>query len=209
MKKILFTICITLYSLFSIAQSFEGKIVYHNTFKSKSPTLSDQQLSDMMGSIQNYYVKGGNYKSETNGKFVLWQLYINSDNKLYNKIANSEAILWNDGAANADEVLRSEIHKGVATVLGYKCDELVLICKSGVQKYYFNSKVPVNSALYTKHQFGNWYTIISITKSLPLKMTIDNAQFSMVSIATAVTPMHLEAALFTLPAGVKIAKSPY
>lgn len=209
MKKILFTLLITLCACTVFAQSFEGQIVYHNTFKSKIPNVSDEQFTSMIGDVQHYYIKGGDYKSETNGKLMVSQLYINKDNKLYNKLANSEALLWNDGAINKDEVITTELHKGVADILGYKCDELVLNCKSGVQKYYFSSKLPADPKLYANHKYGNWYAYLSQAKALPLKIVIDNAQFTMEGVATEIKPMTLDAAMFTLPADAKTVKSPY
>lgn len=209
MRQTLITFSLLLSFIFSFGQSFEGEIVYANTYKSKIPNVTDQQLSSMIGNIQNYYIKGGDYKSETNGSLVLWQLYINQDNKLYNKFSNSEILLWNDGAVNTDEVISSELHPDAAEILGYKCDELVLICKSGVQKYYFTSRLPVDSKLYTNHLFGNWYAYLSKTNAIPLKIVIDNAQFTVEGTATAVRPMKLDQAFFTLPAGVKTGKSPY
>lgn len=162
-----------------------------------------------MGNTQNYYIKGGDYKSETNGSFILSQLYINKDNKLYNKFSNSEALLQNDGAVNPDSVISSALNKGVIVILGHKCDELVLTCKSGLQKYYFTSKLPVDSKLYINHRFGNWYAFLSKANAIPLKMTIDNANFYMEAIATDIKPMKLDAALFTLPSGIETKKSPY
>ena len=128
---IILTITITT----SIAQDFEGKIVYKNTYTSKMPTIPDQQFTAMMGSTQDYIFKEGNYKSSTNGTFFQWQLYIHKENKLYNKMANSATILWNDGASNTDEVLKAEVNKSAMKVLGLTCDELILTCKSGIQRY--------------------------------------------------------------------------
>lgn len=209
MKKLILSLFLAITCLIASAQSFEGKITYSNIIKSKLPNVSDEQFTTMLGSIQNYYVKGGDYRSDLNGTVLQWQLYINADNKLYNKMSNSEAILWNDGAVNADEVISTELHKAVVDILGYKCDELVLTCKSGIQKYYFTSKVPVDSKLFINHKFGNWYTILSKTNAMPLKMTIDNAQFYIESTATEIKPGKLDATLFVLPAGVALQKSPY
>jgi hypothetical protein len=209
MKKIILTLSLAVTCLIVSAQSFEGKIVYSNTIKSKIPNVSDTQFTTMMGNIQSYYLKRGNYKSEMNGSLMQWQLYINADNKLYSKMSNSEAVLWNDGGVNTDEVISSELHKAVIDILGYKCDELVLTCKSGVQKYYFSSKMPVDSKLFVNHQFGNWYTVLSKTNAIPLKMTVDNAQFYIESIATEIKQDKLDATMFTLPAGIPLQKSPY
>jgi hypothetical protein len=209
MKKLLLTLSLVFAYFIGSAQSFEGQVIYQNTYKSKMPNATDDQFAKMMGDKLTYYIKGGDYRSELNGTMVPWQMYINKDNKLYTKMANSETIFWNDGAVNPDEVLSTEYHKAVTDILGYKCDELVLNCKSGVQKYYFSSKVPVDSKLFVNHQFGNWYAYISKANAIPLKSIIDNAQFYMESTATEVKPMKLDAGLFTLPAGADLKKSPY
>jgi len=209
MKQFLLTLTLAFTCLLAAAQNFEGKIVYHNTYKSKSPDVSSEQLNLMMGTVQNWYLKGANYKSETNGALMVWQLYLSSDNKLYNKFANSDMLLWNDGAVNADEVIKTELRKGAAEILGYKCDELVLTCKSGVQKYYFSSQLPVDAKLFENHHYGNWYAYLSKANAVPLKIVIESTQFSLESIATEVQPMQLSERLFALPANVQTMKSPY
>ena len=170
--------------------------------------MTDQQLSSMIGSKQEYYIKKGNYKSVMNGTFAQWQIYVNADNKLYNKFSNSETIFWNDGSVNDDEVLSSVINKGVTEILGHKCDELILTCKSGVQKYYFNSTFSVDTKLYSNHKYGNWYDYLSKANALPLKTIVENAQFRMESVATEIKPMQLDDKLFSLPPDAKTAKSP-
>ena len=209
MKTIsLLTLLLTTITL-SFGQSFEGKIVYKNEYKSKLPNVPSEQFTSMMGSTFEYSIKGGNYKTIADGSFFQWQVYINKDNKLYNKLSNSASILWNDGAVNPDELIKSELNKGGATILGYKCDELILTCKSGVQKYYFSPELKVDASLYEKHKFGNWDVIMSKANGLPLKMIVENPQFIMESVATSVTPMKLEDKIFELPADSKLEKSPY
>src|SRR5687768_52862 len=89
------------------SQSFEGQIVYSNTYKSKIPNVSNDQFSSMMGDTQTYMIKGGNYKSSMNGSMMQWQLYRQADNRHYVKMAGSPAILWTDGATNPDEVQKA------------------------------------------------------------------------------------------------------
>jgi hypothetical protein len=191
------------------AQAFEGKIIYKNSYKSKLSNVTDQQFNAMMGDRQEYFIKGGEYKSVTNGTFFMWQLYLNEENKLYSKMANSEAILWNDGSINKDEIVKTELNKEVIEVLGYRCDELILTCKSGIQKYYFNSKFSLDSKLFSKHLYGNWYEFISRSNALPLKSIIDNSQFILESVATEIIPMQLDKIIFALPPNAKTTKSPY
>lgn len=198
-----------LISFTSFSQNFEGEIVYSNSYTSKTPQLKDEQWSLMLGNTQNYLIKGGDYKSISNGKLMQWQLYINKDNKLYNKMANSETVYWNDGTVQGDEIIKVEVNKNVTEVLGYKCDEIILTCKSGIQKYYYNSKLAVDTKLYINHKFGNWYDYLSKSNALPLKMVLENPQFTTISIATEIKPMKLEINTFELPAGVKTEKSKY
>lgn len=207
-KKIFAIICLFAASSTAFGQAFEGKITYANSYKTKNAQIPDQQWIAMLGSTQEYIIKSGDYKSITNGTFVQWQLYSNKNNKLYTKMANSETLLWNDGSIQGDEILKVEINKNASEILGYKCDEIIMICKSGVQKYYFNTKLSVDAKLFANHKFGNWFDYLSKSNALPLKSIIDTAQFTMESIATEVKPMKLEAALFELPAGVKTEKNP-
>ncbi len=196
-------------SFISFAQSFEGKVVYTNIYKSKIPNVSDEQLTAMMGSQYDYFMKGGDYKVESNGNLFLWQVYLSKDNKIYTKMANSETVLWNDGATNTDEIIKMELNKNATTILGYACDELVLTCSSGVQKYYFSNKFFIDPKLFTGHNYGNWLAYVSRSSALPLKSIIDNAQFTWENVATSVTPMKLENSFFVLPPNTETAPSPY
>ncbi len=198
-----------LFSIISFSQTFEGEIVYSNTYKSKNTQYTDERWTMLLGNVQNYLIKAGDYKSITNGKLMQWQLYINKDNKLYNKMANSETVYWNDGSVQGDEIIKVEINKNVTVVLGYNCDEIILTCKSGIQKYYYNSKLAVDAKLFINHKFGNWYDYLSKSNALPLKMVLENPQFTTISIATEIKPMKLEINTFELPAGVKTEKSKY
>jgi hypothetical protein len=209
MKKTITLLLATLFVITFFGQTFEGKVVYKNAYKCKIPNVTDEQFTAMMGATQEYFIKNGDYKSLANGTLFQSQHYINSENKLYTKMSNSDTYLWNDAATNPDEVIKFELNKGVIEILGYKCDELVLTCKSGIQKYYFNSKLMVDTKLFVNHKFGNWFDIVSKSNALPLKLIIENAQFSLEGTATSITEMKLDNSFFSLPANSKTMKSPY
>jgi hypothetical protein len=78
-----------------------------------------------------------------------------------------------------------------------------------VQKYFFNSKLSVDPTIFLNHKFGNFYELVSRTKSLPLKAVLDNARLTLESVAIEVKPMKFEKTLFELPAEAKTMKSPY
>jgi hypothetical protein len=209
MKRIAYLLVSFILTTTSYAQNFEGEILYQNIFKSKIPSVTDEKFTSLMGATQDYFIKGDKYKSVSNGELLQWQIYIPTDNKMYTKMTNNDAAIWTDAGTNPDSVLSMVLNKGVIDILGYKCDELILNCKSGTQKFYFNSKLSIDPKLYVNHKYGNWYYIISKSNALPLKMEIDNAQFTWTSTAVEVKPGKLEAGIFQLPDGIKIEKSPY
>ncbi|PWA04176.1 hypothetical protein [Flavobacterium psychrotolerans] len=209
MKKGIVIVFSVLTTIAVFGQNFEGKIVYTNSYKSKKPEMSDQKWAALLGSTQEYFIKGGDYKSVTNGTLVQWQLYNNKENRLYVKMANSEAAFWNDASVQGDAILKVEVNKNATEVLGYKCDEVILTCESGLQKYYFNSKLAVDAKLFVNHKFGNWYGFLSESHALPLKSIIEIAVFTVESVATEVKPMKLDANTFELPEGIKTEKSPF
>jgi hypothetical protein len=209
MRQLFFIIGFLFLQAAAVAQPFEGRIIYENKYKSKLPNVTDEQLTAMMGGKQDYFVKSGNYKIATSGSYFQWQIYVNKDNKLYNKLASSESIYWIDAASNPDAVIKADIKKAATEILGYTCDEITLTCKSGVQKYYYSSKLKADAKLFTNFKYQNFYEYISRTQALPLKMTIETPQFSLESVATEVKPMTLDAKLFTIPADAKLEKSPF
>ncbi len=208
MKKIILTL-ILFTSIIAFGQSFEGEIIYKNSLKSKKPKMTDEQWTQMMGSKQEYFIKEGSYKSISNGTLAQWQIYDNKENKIYSKGSNSEIALWNDASVNSDEVIKLETNRNATTILGYVCDELTLICKSGIQKYYYSSKLPVDIKLFVNHKYGNWYEFLKNSKALPLKTIIETPQFIIETTATEVKPMKLDDKIFILQAGTKTSKSPY
>lgn len=209
MKKIFIAAFILFTCFLASAQNFEGKIVYKNTFKSKNAQITDQQWTGMFGATQEFYAKGSDYKNVANGTLLLWQIYTGKENKIYTKMSNSPSVFWNDAAVNTDTIIKSELKKGTAVVLGYTCDELILTCKTGVQKYYFNSKFAVDPKLFTAHTYGNFAFLLATSKSWPLKSVIETEQFTLTSTATEIKPMVVDSNIFKLPAGVKLEKSPY
>jgi hypothetical protein len=202
MNRTFYILFVILVNIEAFGQQYEGKITYRNAYTSKIPGVSDAQLTQMMGDTQEYYIKDGNYKSVTNGTFFQWQLYINRDNIIYNKMANSDTLMRIAAGSNADEVLSTTINQGVTTVLGYTCDEIILTCKSGTQKYYFDQKLAIDPMLFREHLYGNWYALVSHSKAIPLRAVIENQQFLLINTAVAVTPSELDSEIFSLNANM-------
>ena len=208
MKKSFLSFLLIMIAFFVTGQPFEGKIIYVIKFKSKTTKMSSEQWDAMMGTSQEYFIKDGNYKSVTNGAMFQWQLYNNKENKIYSKLSTEDKVYWVDCGMKDDAIIKSKINKGVKEILENTCDELILNCKSGVQKYYYSSAFPADANLFKNHKYGNWYDYLLKAHALPLKSIIETDQFIMESIAIKILPLGLDDNLFQLPKGVIVEKSP-
>ena len=207
MKTLILTLSLILATGLAYCQSFEGEMIYKNSFTSKIPALTNERLVALIGNKQEYFIKGGEYKSLTNGGMITMQLYDKQSNRIYNKRPNSDTLYWLDASVNTDNVTGYEIKKNAETVLGYPCDALILTTRSGTTTLYYSDKFKLDSSAYKKHQYGNWAFFTEKCGALPLKMIIENAQFRMESVVTEIKPMKLEASFFKIGAGVAVKMS--
>jgi hypothetical protein len=197
MKKTLLLLML-LNSFLIISQSFEGKLVYRINYESKSSRVSSSQLNSLMGTKQLYAIKEGNYKSVFNGVFMKVQIYRNDENRNYSLTAKSDTLYYEDYSKNKDKALSYEIKKNQDTILGIPCDLIIVKSVNSTTSIYFNSKYSVDPEVYKNHKYGNWYYIISKTKSLPLKIINETDKFIMTNVATEIIPMKLEDNVFEI-----------
>lgn len=195
---------LTMLTFVARSQNFEGKMVSRITIKSKIPGLPDERLSNMLGLSQDYFIKGGKYKSLSNGQMITMQIYDPTTNKLYNKRPNSDTLYWMDAGENEDEVTSYEIKKNAETILGNLCDALILTTKTGTTIYYYSSKYRLDKAKFANHNFGNWSFLAAKAGALPLKSVIENKQFRLEMTATEITPMALTDAMFAIPSNAPV-----
>ncbi len=199
MKKNSLFLLLFVFTSLSFAQNFEGKITYKNVYDSKNPQVTDHQWDVMMGTKQEYYYKNGNYKSVVNGTLIQWQLYLQNKNKIYTKMVNSDTAFATDASIKNDSVLSYTINKRFTAVLGHTCDELVLTCTTGIQKYYFSEHCKIDALLFQKHLYGNWYEYLKLSNALPLMMIIQNQQYELTSTAIEIEEKKLNISIFEEP----------
>lgn len=189
------------------AQNFEGEIIYSNHFTSKMKNFTDEQLGTMIGTKQEYFIKGGNYKSFLNGQSITMQLYDNKTNRIYNRTPKSDTLYWFDASVNTDAVTSFEVKKNIGKILGYQCDAIIMKTKTGTTTIYYTSKYKVDSKSYANHNYSNWAFYINQTKALPLKTVVETNQFTMESTAVEIKPMKLGTDYFNIDPKTPIKKS--
>jgi len=205
-KSILITVFIVA-NVFVYGQNFEGKIIYSNHFTSKMKNITNGQLDTIIGTMEEYFIKGGNYKLFLNGQSVKMKLYDYKTNRIYNKTFKTDTLFWFDASVNTDEVTSFEIKKNAEIILGNQCDAIVMKTRTGTSVIYYSSRYKVDSKIYRNHNYSNWAFYVTKTESLPLKTVIETSQFKMESTAVEINPMKLEAIYFDIDSEIPVKKS--
>ena len=206
-NKLVLLATLVLSIAFAHGQSFEGEIVYSNHFTSKMQNFTDEQLAAIIGTKQEYLIKGGNYKSFLNGQSITMQLYDYKANRIYNRKPKSDTLYWFDASINTDEVVSFEIKKNAEQILGNNCDAIIMKTKTGTTTIYYTSKYKVDSRIYENHNYSNWAFYVGKTKSLPLKTVVETTSFKMESTATEIKPMELGDDYFKIDPKTPVKKS--
>ena len=204
MKNLLLLIHLLLVNL-CLAQNFEGRILYKNTYQSKLQNVPSEKFSKLIGSEQEYFIKEGMYLSITNGQLMPVQLYKNATNIIYTKTGTSDTVFCINASVEKNKIIESKIEETNEVVLGYKCKILYMKSSNNTTfKYYFSDKLRINPEQFKNHSYSHWYHYLSETKALPLKTIMENGQFKMISEASEVQERKLMDSKFTLPSDVII-----
>lgn len=184
--------------LFARAQYFEGKVIYRNVVTSKTPGLSDSVLSAMIGNEETYFIKGGFYESLTNGAGFSMQLYDHRNNRMYFKKPDVDTLYWLDAGKSSETPISYETREDAETVLGKRCDALVVETESGTTVFYYSRRYKIDAPMFQKHLYGGWAFYVSKAGCLPLKTVIDNDKFHLETTATEVLELELKPGFFDL-----------
>ena len=201
MNKILIIVCLFFVIKSQSQESFEGIIQYRNMFKSKVDSISNEALLKAYGEQTKYLLsKDGDYINLFKGSYITIQLYKKDELKLYTLLTKRDTIFYNDVRQELGTLKELSI-KSVKeeSILGYPCKIRKFELNDIKYTYYYSDDIYVDKSLFNDHNFGKWNEIIEITKSIPLKVIIENNIFTMESIATSVKKGKVDKRLFNLP----------
>ena len=208
MPTIVIVFITSLLNVLPINDNFEGKITYRVRYHSRIPNVTSDQLSEMMGTEQDFFYKAGNYKSVVNGTTMEYMLYIADSSKMYMKMVNMDLLMRTDATKETDQILHTQLNKNADTILGFVCDELIMKAKNSTHKYYFNADFKINPTESANHKASNWSAYLSAAKALPLKMIIETEQFIAESVAVQYKKEPLPAGMIKIDPSLKIVQSP-
>jgi len=210
MLKLLFLFLIASLTQNVLGQNFEGKITYKISCISNLKDYSDGQVCSGVPLTQDYFIKNGDYKFVfSDSSDYQWMLYVNKENKIYNKMSWSDTIYWKDGTEIIDTILKVEIIEKAAKICGLQCDEIIFICKDEIHKFYYNTQISVDKNIFINHKYGNLYDFYKKSNSLVLKEIVENKYLTIESCATEIKRMKIDEEFFKLPPTSIISKSPY
>ena len=193
--KTTFFILISIILTPCFGQQFEGKIIYQNSYKSKSET-SSEYLSQLFGSTHTYQIKDGNYKLESDGKLLQWQIYLMQEDKLFTKLAAGEKLGIKDLSKEFDVVKNVKVNRKSTEILNQTCDEFIVRCKNSTQKYYIDSSLNVSPEIFKTSTFNYRFSFLSKNQIFPLKMIIEDETSICESIEVEMKAEKIDESIF-------------
>ena len=188
-------------------KEFEGKISYSHTVTAITPGYNIQSDYDYMGKQSVFYYKTGKYKWVNENAYIMMELFNNKLMKSYLQFAQQDTILALNSNEENEKVIDYKILKNADTVLGHKCD--VLVIKAGSngheweRRYSFDSSTTIDPESFSNYSFNSTKTIYSLLKALPLKIELIFKDRKVTYTATKVEKTAVKDSLFEFAAGTK------
>jgi len=207
-NKSLILILFVLFSSNLFCQTFfEGEIIYE--IESKFPEiLSNEILTSKFGNIEEYFIKNGNYKIIFNGKEIKTQMYLSHENKIFTQYVNYPDSLYWIVADNINDSIKEILIIDDTTttkVMGVNCKTIIMNLVSGSSYVYnYSEKYLVNIDLFKNHLYGNWYSYLELSHSLPLLIEVDNRFFKMTFTAKEIKNEKIKNNIFIIPIGTTL-----
>lgn len=197
MKRTFFII-ISLILTPCFGQQFEGKIVFQNSFQSKSQDKPNEYLNQLFGTTHTYQIKNETYKLSSNGELLQWQIYQAQENKLFTKLAIGDKLGIKDLDKETEKVKNVQVNRKTAEILNHLCDEFIVYCKNSVQKYFIDSSLNINPEIFKNSKFNHQLSFLLKNQILPFKMVIEDEIGTCESIATEIKEEKIDENIFVI-----------
>jgi len=93
---IIFFVFIALNSFGQAKHYFEGKITYKLEFDARGGNVTVATFQRSLGNGVTLFFKHGNYYHRFDGGIMEYDMYNQTENKLYTKMRNNDTIFWSD-----------------------------------------------------------------------------------------------------------------
>ena len=190
-------------------KDFEGIIKFKLDFRDKTGQMSKEQVKQLLGDEQVYYLKKGKYKAQMNGLLKMTLFYNNTDT-LYTKMTGQNVLLYN--LVNEDEgekIVSHEFSDVTETIAGVKCKLFIVKTSKGIRKYYYSNEVKIDPKYYENHKFGLWDYFMKMTNGGVSIKSIADLDDSYQSIeAVSIEKKKIDDTIFERPKNLPLMKAP-
>lgn len=177
-----FIISLVILTLFSCTnkKSFEGQIIYTNSFTPLNKNITKEYLKERYGDTVIISIKDGFYKHEYNSQNedgIKSLTYNPHSNKAYIKNNNSDTLLWYFCHSTPRKLFNVKEDTISTNILGYKCNKVVF--ESAFQRdnlnynistsFLYNKSYYVDPKLYENHGEGFLNMYFNKTSSMYLE----------------------------------------
>jgi len=143
----------------SLAQYFEGKIIYEITYEAKSEDVNLKDLEKRQGNLVEYYIKNGHYKSVRlyNDTVISSNIYSHAENRIYSEYEKSRYIMWQDCSYTEDTLIEMSLSDDSISISGYSCQLLTKNTTGLNMTYVVTQQMKVDPATFAGHEMSFWY----------------------------------------------------
>jgi hypothetical protein len=202
------TILIFLIALISISaftcdkkevKYFEGKVVFKYEFTFLQNTERAKYMGKMSPNNSVFYFKEGNFVDKPDKGPSIEDIYLHAQNKMFTKKDHSDTLFWFDCGKPGRKVLDFKITPKKETILGIKCDELIVFFENLTISYYYNSDtLKVNPDWYKDFTYANKDFVTTKMGAIYLKCKIERPDYISIGTATAITYEKISTSLFEI-----------
>ena len=200
MTKFIFIFLLTANWTGLLGQTFQGKIVYKVGYQYKDSTTIKK-----LGTLEELFIKNGDYLIKTNGTDVEWKLYKNKTNLIYIKHKNIDTLYTINAGFNNDTIKEVVHYKNTGThVNNLKYSEYIFFTTSGMQYFYYSKKLKMNYTLFKIHKYDFLSEFLNRANYIPLIFVNSTTDNWFEKEAITVEEKTLSDDIFIIPKGLII-----
>src|SRR5215831_12275509 len=184
---IIFFVFIALNSFGQAKHYFEGKITYKLEFDARGGNVTVATFQRSLGNGVTLFFKHGNYYHRFDGGIMEYDMYNQTENKLYTKMRNNDTIFWSDCSLPEDKILGLDSAAKKESILGIKCNELTMRQKDMTHIQYYNSdSITINPDWFKNFRKYDQYLVSKKESSIYLKEVTFYGALVMIETAIAI-----------------------
>ncbi len=179
---------------------FEGVITSRIKFEIKDSTKRAVYFSKINPShtIEHFYT-GNSFVVNDKGDTENY-LYLQSENKAYDKVWGKDTFYMMDCSKKGKQMLSYTIEKNADTILDIPCNKLQVRFEDRTSTYFYNEAyLKINPKWYESLTYVNWDTISKIIRSIPLQIIIERSDYRRVLTVESFTEKKVDKNLFKIP----------